>query len=127
MADAMTSDSASRVTRSRRSLALAAALFAGGIVAVGALSAQQTQDTAQAPQAAPAGPAATPATGGSTAAPVAAGKPAAPAASQPKPAEPTTPPAAGANRGTAAGPAQEHFEPTEKVRADFDVSFPVDI
>jgi hypothetical protein len=25
------------------------------------------------------------------------------------------------------GPTPEHFEPTEKVRADFDVSFPVDI
>jgi len=88
----MTSASASRVTRSRRSLGLAVALLCGALAVVGALRAQVPG------QKPPAGvsPAA--------AAPPADGKPA---------------------RGSGASPS--HFEPTEKVRADFDVSFPVDI
>jgi hypothetical protein len=108
----MTSASASRVTRSRRSLGLAIALFAGGIVAVATLHAQQAPNPAP-PQVAPEAKD-TPAA--ATGAPVAA--------------QPQTEPAnaAPAARGkAAAGQSQEHFEPTEKVRADFDVSFPVDI
>jgi hypothetical protein len=121
----MTSDSASRVTRSRRSIGLAITLFAAGIAVVGVPRAQQ------APASAPEAPAA-PGTGGpATAAPTApvtapAAKDKVPApasaAPQPQPADAKAPPAGGANR-----PSQEHFEPTEKVRADFDVSFPVDI
>jgi hypothetical protein len=108
----MTSASASRVTRSRNSLALAIALFAGGIVAVATLHAQQAPNPAP-PQAAP------PANDAPAAAPVA------PVTGQSQTQPANAPPAA---RGKpAAGQSQEHFEPTEKVRADFDVSFPVDI
>jgi len=110
----MTSDSASRVTRSSRGLALA--FLAVGIVAVTATSAQQAPASAQSTPVAPAkdAPASAP-----------AGTAATPAASQP-PAG-AKPPPAGASRGSTGGQSPEHFEPTEKVRADFDVSFPVDI
>jgi hypothetical protein len=98
----MTSDSASRVTRSRRDLTLAVVLFVGALAVVTALSAQE------APKAAPAAqpteqtaPPATPAEGK------------------------TAPPAAATDRKPATSPGR--FEPSEKVRADFDVSFPVDI
>jgi hypothetical protein len=43
--------------------------------------------------------------------------------------QPVTPPPDGApdERPRTVGPTPDRFEPTEKVRADFDVSFPVDI
>jgi hypothetical protein len=134
----MTSDSGSRVTRSKRSLGLATALFAGGIVAVTGLGAQETPAPAQpAPATAPghvpaptAPEAATPpvAARNASASTTAPGSPGAqaPAVSQPQPADAKSPPA-GASRGTSGGGSKDHFEPTEKVRADFDVSFPVDI
>jgi hypothetical protein len=107
----MTSASASRVTRSSRSLRLALLLFAGALAVAGVLRAQETAPPA------PAAPAAT----GPSEAPPAAG-------------EPARDPAAEAGRPTAkgsspanAGPTPGRFEPTEKVRADFDVAFPVDI
>jgi len=78
-------------------------LFVGVLAVVTVLRAQETP---QAPAAEK--PAAT------TPSPAAAGKDAAPAA------KPTNPPAP-----TGSSPAR--FEPTEKVRADFDVSFPIDI
>ena len=109
----MTSDSASRVTRSRRSLVAAVALFAGGLVAVGALRAQepplppQTQPTAPPAEDKAQPPASAPPAGGT------------------QPPDGKAPPA---SRGsTSTGQTQEHFEPTEKIRADFEVSFPVDI
>jgi hypothetical protein len=109
----MTSDSASRVTRSRRNLVAAVALFAGGLVAVGALRAQEPQAPAQPQPAAPA-------------AEDKAQRPAsAPPAGSTVPTDAKVPPA---GRSPApAGQTQEHFEPTEKIRADFEVSFPVDI
>jgi hypothetical protein len=126
----MTSDSASRDTRSRRYLGLAVALFAGVLLAVTAIEAQESPGAAQAQPAATA-PAAT----GTGAAPAASGKP--PAASQaPTPATgeagatapaPPQPSATGPKVPPAGGKSGERFEPTEKVRADFDVSFPVDI
>jgi hypothetical protein len=117
---------------------LAIALFAGGIVAVTGLSAQETPAPAQpapatAPGNAPASTApetaASPvAKGNASALPPTPGSPAAqaPAVSQPQPADAKSP-SAGASRGTTGGGSKDHFEPTEKVRADFDVSFPVDI
>jgi hypothetical protein len=153
MADAMTSDSASRVSRSRRSLGRTL-LLGGAVLAVAAgLRAQES---------APARPAASPpaaTSAGTAAAPtdIAADRPAsspaadsspvpavpeagAPAA-EPSPvtASPESAPAAGdtdadvapaARAGKpdgAVGPTRDRFEPSEKVRADFDVSFPVDI
>ena len=106
----MTSASASRVTRSRRHLLLALLLFAGVLSVVTVLRAQES---------APA-PAATPAT------PANAAREATPSG------ESSAQPAAGAPDGAAPapapkGPSPSRFEPTEKVRADFDVSFPIDI
>jgi hypothetical protein len=95
----MTSDSALRVTRSKWHLAGAVALLA----VVGVLRAQEPAAPAPAPPAST--PAAPPATGKSPAEPAATSKPA---------------------TGTP-GRTQDRFEPTEKVRADFDVSFPIDI
>jgi hypothetical protein len=108
----MTSASASRVTRSRRSLQFALLLFAGVLAGVTVLRAQE---------AAPPPPAGTDANvqpGGKPDAAAAADEdgsaPAGDAATQPRPAVP-------------AGASPPRFEPTEKVRADFDVSFPIDI
>lgn len=112
----MTSDSASRVTRSRRDLRLAAALLIGALAVVTALDAEETPKPAAAsPGPAAAGPAAPEAPAEAVAAPA---EPAAPAADKPAPA---------AAPDRKAGPSPGRFEPTEKVRADFDVSFPVDI
>lgn len=97
----MTSDSASRVTRSRWHIFGALALLA----VVGVLRAQE-----------PEAPASTPAANTPTPAPNA------PAAATPAAATPAAAPAA-----ARPGRAQDRFEPSEKVRADFDVSFPVDI
>lgn len=104
----MTSASASRVTRSRRSLRLGLLLFAGVLAGITALRAQE----------APTAPAATPAATPAAPAPAAAAQdvPAQPGASGQKP-----------DAATAAGQSPTRFEPTEKVRADFDVSFPIDI
>ena len=102
----MTSDSASRVTRSSRNLQRALLLFGACLVLAGVLGAQEP------------------------AAPGPSGEPA-PQPADGSPAE--TAPPEGAPDGAAdgrprtVGPTPDRFEPTEKVRADFDVSFPVDI
>jgi uncharacterized membrane protein len=101
----MTSDSASRVTRSSRSLRLALLLFGGVLACVTVLRAQETPQPP--PAAAPAPKAPAPAATEDT-------------AQTDAPPRQANPPAS-----TASSPA--HFEPTEKVRADFDVSFPIDI
>jgi|PlaIllAssembly_1097288.scaffolds.fasta_scaffold43705_3 hypothetical protein len=109
----MTSASASRVTRSRRSLQFALLLFAGVLAGVTVLRAQE---------AAPPPPAGTDASVQAGDKPDAAAggadkdgtAPASDAATQPRSAVP-------------AGSSPTRFEPTEKVRADFDVSFPIDI
>ena len=110
----MTSASASRVTRSKRSLQLALLLFAGVLAGVTALRAQD------------AAPPAPVAKGESSAQP--AGTPAPPAAAADKNDAAATGDAA-KQPGPAApgGSTPSRFEPTEKVRADFDVSFPIDI
>ena len=105
----MTSVSASRVTRSSRSLRRVALLFAGVLAGITVLRAQEPPAT---PSPAPAAGPATP----EPAAPASAPTPAA----DPKAASKTNPPATSSST-----PAR--FEPTEKVRADFDVSFPIDI
>ena len=98
----MTSDSASRVTRSRWHIFGALALLA----VVGVLRAQEPEAPASTPPANPPAPA-----------------PNAPATSAPAAATP----AAAAPAAAKPGRTQDRFEPSEKVRADFDVSFPVDI
>lgn len=108
----MTSASASRVTRSSRSLRLAVLLFLGVLCAVTVLRAQES-------------------------APASAPGPAVPASAPPNAARDAAPgdetpaqPAADAPDGAAPAPQKpspSRFEPTEKVRADFDVSFPIDI
>jgi hypothetical protein len=103
----MTSVSASRVTRSRNSLRLALLAFAGVLAAVTVLRAQETSP-APAQQGSPA-PA--------TKAPAPAEKPGTAADAEASRASPPVP----------SGPSPARFEPTEKVRADFDVSFPIDI
>lgn len=77
----------------------------------------RAQESAPAPSAWPAAP---------SGAPAGAAREAATAGETP------APPAAGAPDGTVdapapKGPSPSRFEPTEKVRADFDVSFPIDI
>ena len=102
----MTSDSASRVTRSRWHIVGAVALLA----VAGVLRAQQPTAPAPSPPAsAPAPSASSPSTAAPASGPPAASPPA------------STAPAAKPGR------TQDRFEPSEKVRADFDVSFPVDI
>ena len=106
----MTSASASRVTRSRRSLRLALVVFAAVLAGVTALRAQETPPAS---------------------APVQTPAPAAAATKTPAPSEkPGTAADAEASRASPpapSGPSPARFEPTEKVRADFDVSFPIDI
>ena len=112
----MTSASASRVTRSRRHLLLALLLFAGVLSVVTVLRAQESTP---APAGKPATPASTPGSDAATAAREAAPN-----------GEASAKPPAGAPDGAAPapkGPSPSRFEPTEKVRADFDVSFPIDI
>jgi hypothetical protein len=107
----MTSASASRVTRSSRSLRRAALLFAGVLAGITVLRAQETPPVPGPADSASSEPATT-----TTA------KPAAPPAAGPaKPVNPPTNPPATSTSTPA------RFEPTEKVRADFDVSFPIDI
>ncbi len=103
----MTSASASRVTRSSRSLRLAIVVAAGVLAGVAVLRAQE----------APPSPAPSPAAAG-------------PAAEEKKPVPPDGDEAATPDTATPrepAGASPGRFEPTEKVRADFDVSFPIDI
>ena len=130
----MTSASASRVTRSSRSLRLAILLFAGVLAAATVLRAQDTPPAtpAQAPAASAAGAAGSgDETPSGTPGEVKSGEPATGdaqhegAAAGERPAE-TNPPAP-ADRTRPVGPTPGRFEPTEKVRADFDVSFPIDI
>ena len=115
----MTSDSASRVTRSSRNLRLAVALFLGTLAAATALRAQEPS---KATQPAPA-PASEPATAAAAESPAAASSEKAEGTA---PAGDKTAPA-GATDRKPSGASSGRFEPTEKVRADFDVSFPVDI
>ncbi len=108
----MTSDSASRVTRSSRRLRLTLLLFASVLAGQAMLRAQEAPEP-------PAVSDVTPAT----------------APSQPEdgaaPADGADAPSEAEEAATAAppptGPSPGRFEPTEKVRADFDVSFPIDI
>lgn len=107
----MTSASASRVTRSSRSLRLALLLLGGALAVAGVLRAQETP--------APEAEATTEGTEGTEV--VEAAKDTAvkrPPAAEADAAEKAPPPK---------GPSPNRFEPTEKVRADFDVSFPIDI
>jgi hypothetical protein len=112
----MTSASASRVTRSSRSLRLALLLLGGVLAVTGALRAQEAGRPAPAPAPAPEAAATTEGTEGAKGAKDEAVKQ--PAAAEPDAAEKAPPPK---------GPSPNRFEPTEKVRADFDVSFPIDI
>jgi len=112
----MTSASASRVTRSRRHLLFALLLFAGVLSVVTVLRAQESTPAAAGK---PATPASTPATDAAN-----SGRDPAPDG------ETSAKPPANAPDGAAPapkGPSPSRFEPTEKVRADFDVSFPIDI
>jgi hypothetical protein len=133
----MISDSASRATRSRRSLQRATLLFLAVLAGVTVLRAQET-----APPAAPTTPLPSPAVKAAdkplppaTASTAAGDTPAAPAATAGAAAAPDA--AASSDAGSSGakeakpagkvGPTRDRFEPSEKVRADFDVSFPVDI
>ncbi len=111
----MTSASASRVTRSSRSLRLALLLLGGVLAVAGALRAQETRRPAPETEAE--------ATTESTEGTEVAGAPKGEAVKQPPAAEPDPAEKAPLPKG----PSPNRFEPTEKVRADFDVSFPIDI
>ena len=130
----MTSASASRVTRSSRSLRLAIVLFAAVLAVATVLRAQETPPAAPAPAAAASPPAAA-GTGdeapGEARGEITSGKPATgeaqdEGATTGERAAETNPPAP-ADRTRPVGPTPGRFEPTEKVRADFDVAFPIDI
>ncbi len=110
----MTSDSASRVTRSSRSLQRALLLFGACLVLAGVLGAQEPSAPGPSGEAAPQ--------------PADAGPPQ-PADGSPAETAPPdgAPDGAADGRPRTVGPTPDRFEPTEKVRADFDVSFPVDI
>jgi len=109
----MTSASASRVTRNSRSLRLALLLLGGGLAVAGVLRAQEPPARETEAEATTEG---TEGTEGAKGAQDAAVK---------------RPPAAAADAAEKApppkGPSPNRFEPTEQVRADFDVSFPIDI
>jgi cytoskeletal protein RodZ len=126
----MTSDSASRVTRSRRSLWRSALLFVAVLAGVTVLRAQETVPNASPPQATAAQSGATVA---EDATPVASGDstPESGSAANDQQADDgaaaDTPEGQDGKPAGKVGPTKDHFEPTEKVRADFDVSFPVDI
>ena len=108
----MTSVSASRVTRSSRSLRLAVLVFAGVLAVAAALRAQESPPASAPPAAGGPAPAAT--TGPSR-------------DPEPAPGDDAVAAAAAPTADPRAGPSPARFEPTEKVRADFDVSFPIDI
>ena len=141
MANAMTRVSASRATRSSRDLRLLMLLALACVAGITVLRAQETPpaDAETAPVAEP----------DSTEAPAEGEKIEFPDAPDPT-AAPSKPPAAPTTEAPAAAAGEEvdeeepppettprtpgvvgdtagQFEPTEKVRADFDVSFPVDI
>jgi hypothetical protein len=113
---------ATRLERRSRPLPLAP-LIALALLAVGIAYAQQNLPAPAVPSAPPATTA--PATGSDTSAPAAA------------PADAESTPAGDANEDDAATPpppsaaagkgSPQRFEPTEKVRPDFDVAFPIDI
>ena len=128
----MTSDSASRAMRNSRLASwVLAVLFAFAGAAV--LRAQDAPEPEALPPTAETPPVATPpddavepaADAGDDAAPTGSTSESPAAAPSPGPAD------ADDTRDEAApapkGPSPNRFEPTEKVRADFDVSFPVDI
>ena len=135
----MTSVSASRVMRSKRVRVLCA--LVAGVATAAVLRAQEqppAEPPASAPVAVPAGDQAIPQDGDDPTSPAAStpgtkSPPADPASEASTPsAVPQTP--AVDDEDTAAPPGKAptgkspaRFEPTEKVRADFDVSFPVDI
>ena len=141
----MTSDSVSRVTRSRRAFRLILyPLIAGAGLATVLHAQDQASPAAHEPAATPA-PTDKSAPAPATEPPAQAGTPA-PAGEQRGKAGTATPPAGTAapaattpganasdddtrdeNAPVPKGSSPNHFEPTEKVRADFDVSFPVDI
>jgi hypothetical protein len=126
----MISDSAWRATRSRRSLQRATLLFLAVLAGITVLRAQETTPAAAPPQ--------PPSSSAGTTDPQAT-SPTAPDDAPPAPAKATgeddadakaDAQATGAQDGKPAGkvgPTRDRFEPSEKVRADFDVSFPVDI
>lgn len=135
----MTSVSASRAMRSKRVRVLCA--LVAGVATAAVLRAQEqppAEPPASAPVAVPAGDQAIPQDGDDPTSPAAStpgtqAPPANPAgeASTP-PAAPQTPAVddadtAGPPGKAPTGKSPARFEPTEKVRADFDVSFPVDI
>jgi len=108
----MTSASASRVTRSSRNLRLALVVFGCGLAVAGVLRAQEpARPDAEAEAQAT--------TEGTEVAEAAKGE----AVKQPAAAEPD----AAGKVPPPKEPSPNRFEPTEKVRADFDVSFPIDI
>ncbi len=117
----MTSASASRVTRSSRSLQRALLLFVACLVLAGVLGAQEP--TAPVPAGEPPPQDADAA----TATPANSAGPDRPQATDAPQAEATRPAGTPDERPRTVGPTPDRFEPTEKVRADFDVSFPVDI
>jgi hypothetical protein len=119
MENAMTSASASRVTRSRRNLQLAVLLFASCLAVVTVLRAQEPAAPARG-QEATEGKEGTESAGAKKSTAV----PAAPTQDEQDKAEP---PANPDRKPGVVGSTPGRFEPTEKVRADFDVSFPVDI
>src|SRR5688572_30936828 len=151
MANAMTRASASRATRSSRDLRLLVLLALACVAGITVLRAQETPpaDAETAPVAEPDGTEAAaegekidfPDAPDPSAAP--SKPPAAPTTEAPTTEAPTTeapaaaageevdeedpPPETAPRTPGVVGDTPGHFEPTEKVRADFDVSFPVDI
>lgn len=109
------------MNRHRRIAAWLATLALGAAGAVTLALAQQPPTSTSPP------PGATPPATESTPAP-AATPPAEPSAAEPKATQPSAKPAASpAPKPAAAKGSPQHFEPTEKVRPDFDVAFPIDI
>lgn len=144
MANATTRASASRATRSSRDLRLLVLLALACVAGITVLRAQETAPAAGEPPADTAGarPAGEekidfPDAPDPSAAPPARTEPAgtAPAVSEAPPEEDEAateeeeepPPEATPRTPGVVGDTPGRFEPTEKVRADFDVSFPVDI
>ena len=137
MANAMTRVSASRATRSSRDLRLLVMLALACVAGITVLRAQETPpaDAETAPVTEPDGTEA-PAEGEKIDFPDAPDPTAAPSKPTTEPPaaaageevdEEEPPPEATPRKPGVVGDTAGHFEPTEKVRADFDVSFPVDI
>ncbi len=104
-------------------------MFAGVLAVVTVLRAQETPPVREAPQEAPAGEPlpedATPAETGPGASAAAGAEDSDAAGAQP--AQAAGPTNAPPDPARPVGPTPGRFEPTEKVRADFDVAFPIDI